>query len=76
MARDSNADPHAIFSFILSLIHVWMKGPFSDQTHLGLLLLDQRLDLLALCLSHTHQVPVLSLSKFVDRIEYSLRPVL
>lgn len=41
-------------------------------THLGLFLPNQRLYLFPLCFPHRHQIPILSLSKFMYRIQHSL----
>jgi len=42
------------------------------RTHLWLLILDNLLDLFSLCISDTHEVPVLPLSELMNSIEYSL----
>jgi hypothetical protein len=44
----------------------------TTTTHLRLLILDQPFNLLPFGLSNTHQIPILSLSEFVNRVEDTL----
>jgi len=75
-SRTANAHLRACTRTALAIVIDAPSDPCIRGTHLWLLVLDQLLDLLPLCLANTHEVLVLALSKLVNCVQNALRLIL